>query len=76
MPIYEYKCNDCGIRFEVIRSIKDADDPISCKTCLSEHTIRAVSLFYAQSGSRIITGKSDSSCSGCSHGSCSTCNSN
>jgi putative FmdB family regulatory protein len=76
MPIYEYICKDCGKRFEVIRSIKDADSPIACKSCQSDCTNRAVSVFYAQSGSQIIAGGNGGGCAGCSSGSCSTCNSN
>jgi putative FmdB family regulatory protein len=76
MPIYEYYCTDCGERFEIIRSIKEADSPILCKTCQSNHTHRAVSVFYAQSGTRIIAGGNNASCAACSGGSCSSCNRN
>lgn len=76
MPIYEYVCKDCGARFEMIRSIKDADVFIPCKSCQSDQTKRALSVFYAQSGSQIIAGSSNSGCAGCSSGSCASCNSN
>jgi putative FmdB family regulatory protein len=76
MPIYEYLCSDCGKRFEILRSIKEADLPIRCKICQSNHTTRAVSVFYAQSNSRIIAGGNNAGCSGCSSGSCSSCKSN
>ena len=33
MPIYEYRCADCGAEFESIRSVARADDPIDCKSC-------------------------------------------
>jgi putative FmdB family regulatory protein len=76
MPIYEYTCKECGNRFETLRSFKDADAPIPCLSCQSIKTQRAVSVFYAQSGSRIIAGSNTSGCAGCSSGSCSSCNSN
>ena len=76
MPIYEYVCQDCGKRFEMIRSIKEADSPIPCKSCLSNQTQRAISVFFAQSGTRIIAGSNNNGCSGCSGGSCSSCSSN
>ena len=76
MPIYEYLCQDCGTRFEILRSIKDADNPILCKSCQGEHTQRAVSVFFAQSGSQIIAGGNTSGCAGCTSGSCSSCNPN
>ena len=74
MPIYEYVCIDCGIKFEAIRSFSIADDPISCENCQSMKTQRAVSAAYAHSGGRVVAGSSSSSgCGGCSGGSCSTC---
>jgi putative FmdB family regulatory protein len=76
MPIYEYICKDCGKRFEMLRSIKEADFPISCKSCKSDQTQRALSVFYAQSGSQIIAGGNNTGCAGCSNGSCSSCNNN
>jgi putative FmdB family regulatory protein len=76
MPIYEYTCKDCGKRFEILRFIKDADSPISCKFCASNQTQRAISVFYAQSGSQIIAGGSNTGCVGCSSSSCASCNGN
>jgi putative FmdB family regulatory protein len=76
MPIYEYVCKDCGMRFETLRSIGEADSPIICKICQSSQTKRAISVFYAQSGSRIIAGGNNGGCTGCSSSSCSSCNSN
>ncbi len=76
MPIYEYLCKDCGVRFEILRSIKDADSPAHCKSCQSDQTRRTLSVFFAQSGSQIVAGGSSGGCAGCTSGSCSTCNSN
>ena len=33
MPIYEYRCSDCGAEFESIRPVSRADDPIDCNAC-------------------------------------------
>lgn len=76
MPIYEYICKNCGERFEMLRSINDADSPTPCKSCHSTQTQRALSVFFAQSGAQIIAGGNSTGCAGCSGGSCSTCNSN
>lgn len=72
MPIYEYTCKDCGIRFDALRSMKEADAPITCRNCLGRNTSRALSVFYASSEGRTVTAKSGG-CAGCSGGSCSTC---
>jgi putative FmdB family regulatory protein len=76
MPIYEYLCKDCGQRFEMLRSINDADTPVPCNFCQSNQTQRTISVFFAQSGSQIIAGGNNTGCAGCSSGSCSSCNPN
>lgn len=76
MPIYEYICKDCGKRFEMLRTIKEADSPIACKSCQSSQTERALSVFFAQSGSQIIAGGNNGGCVGCTSGACSSCNTN
>jgi putative FmdB family regulatory protein len=73
MPIYEYKCRECGTCFEVIRSMNNADEAIECEDCASLNTSRQISNFYAQSGGRIIAGNNNAGCAGCSANSCSTC---
>jgi putative FmdB family regulatory protein len=72
MPIYEYYCQDCQAEFEALRSIQEADAPISCSKCKGEHTARKISKFFAQSGGRVLTG-GNGGCSSCSGGTCSTC---
>src|SRR5207244_10407471 len=33
MPIYEYRCSNCGTDFELTRPISQASDPAPCPTC-------------------------------------------
>ena len=74
MPIYEYLCDQCGKKFEALRSFSSADDPIDCEACHSAQTHRTVSASFAHSGGRVVAGgASSSACAGCSAGSCSTC---
>lgn len=47
MPLYEYYCNDCQVKFSALRSMSKSDDPIQCKECESMHTSRALSLIAA-----------------------------
>lgn len=72
MPIYEYLCVDCGKRFEVLRTIKEADTPIACQNCQSTHTNRVLSVFFAQSDGHAIASNS-SSCASCHATSCASC---
>jgi putative FmdB family regulatory protein len=77
MPLYEYYCDDCECKFEVLRSFSQSDAPALCTQCSSPHTRRAISLCSAVSkggnegeSSRALTG---GGCSGCAATSCATC---
>jgi putative FmdB family regulatory protein len=78
MPLYEYLCADCHTKFEVLRKMSLADEPISCRQCNSPHTSRVLSIFAAVS--RSSDGQAHSSvagtrsgCAGCGTRNCSTC---
>ncbi len=43
MPIYEYRCSDCGEDFQAIRRISDATLP-ECKACGSDQVAKKISL--------------------------------
>jgi len=72
MPIYEYVCLDCHETFELMRPMKDADAPVKCRKCESANISRMLSVFFAQSGGRVVAG-GNSGCAGCSGQSCATC---
>jgi putative FmdB family regulatory protein len=74
MPIYEYICEDCKHHFESIRSMKEADSPISCANCSSQHTTRQLSTFFSQSdGNNNFVGSNNRGCASCYSKKCSTC---
>jgi putative FmdB family regulatory protein len=33
MPLYEYRCRDCGNRFEVLQRLGEGADGLSCTGC-------------------------------------------
>lgn len=74
MPIYEYRCNNCGTSFDARRSMAEADAPIACPNCGSMDARRLISLFAAIGSQGVIAG-AGSSCSGCSSSSCAGCSS-
>lgn len=39
MPVYDYKCNNCGYKFEVYRSVNETDTP-ECPNCHSKDTVK------------------------------------
>ena len=73
MPIYEYICEECGSQFDSLRTMSNADTPIPCIQCSSNHTSRKISVFFAQSGGRVIASDNTGSCAGCQSNSCATC---
>ena len=50
MPIYEYRCQDCGKDFEkLVRSANS--DGVRCPSCGEQHLALKLSTFAAHSGS-------------------------
>jgi putative FmdB family regulatory protein len=43
MPIYEFRCKDCGKKFEVKLSVSKAGEKQGCPICKSSNTIRSFS---------------------------------
>ncbi len=75
MPIYEYCCPDCGLKFELLRHQGQSDDNVSCSRC--GNSARRVFSSFA-SFSRNDEGSpspiaGSSSCGSCSATSCATC---
>jgi putative FmdB family regulatory protein len=73
MPIYEYVCQDCEQVFETLRSMSQADEPMPCAACGGGHTKRKLSVFFAESGGRSVSGMSEPSCGSCAGGNCAQC---
>ena len=49
MPIYEYRCAECGRTFEQLRNMRDNDRDVECPKCESHKVERLLSGF-AMSG--------------------------
>ncbi len=47
MPLYEYRCQDCGRQFELLRRMSDDARELICPECRSEKILRLVSSFAA-----------------------------
>lgn len=77
MPIYEFKCQSCGRRFEKLCSIGESGEGLACPQCGTIGPRRVMSGFAAKSSGRDDFGGPASSggsgCSGCSSSNCSTC---
>ena len=51
MPIYEYKCEKCGEKFDARRGIDESDAELKCPKCGAEHPHRVISSFITGSSS-------------------------
>jgi putative FmdB family regulatory protein len=68
MPIYEYRCEDCGTKFEkLVRSSET--NGLACPSCGTEHLKMELSTFAAHSGTGA-RGASEPMTGGCPGGMC------
>jgi putative FmdB family regulatory protein len=44
MPIYEYRCQSCDHKFEMLRNIRDNDNDVECPECHERQAERRISL--------------------------------
>ena len=63
MPLYEYRCKNCGDEFEKMVRFSEADQSQACPTCQSYETKKKISSFAALGGSlNVANVSSGSSC--------------
>ncbi|MFP4417420.1 MAG: FmdB family zinc ribbon protein [Chitinispirillaceae bacterium] len=60
MPIYEYKCRECGYVFEELMPLTASSTP-PCPHCNSEETEKKMSIFGGIGGSGAVGGSCSSS---------------
>ena len=75
MPLYEYICPDCGVKFEMMRPISCSAEDVPCPQCKSQAK-RVLSSFaaFSKDESGLVTPTAGgSACSSCSSGSCNSC---
>jgi len=70
MPIYEYRCDACDRKFELLTSFAERDRPQACPSCESTKTRVLVSSFAALGGELESTLPMAASGGGCCGGSC------
>jgi putative FmdB family regulatory protein len=66
MPVFEYKCNDCGRKFDVLHKSTANLEEIICPNCQSKNSKKLLSTFSASMGSS----SSYDNAPSCSDGSC------
>ena len=73
MPIYEYECSECSLRFDKRKKFKDADLAVSCPKCgsLGDRRLSVfASVSMTTSRENITSTAGDTSTGGCCGGGC------
>jgi len=71
MPIYEYFCSSCKLKFELLRPMSQAGEVALCPSC-GGGAQRVLSLFSRSSEGASASG-GGSPCSSCTSSTCSSC---
>ncbi|MEJ5165552.1 MAG: FmdB family zinc ribbon protein [Thermoanaerobaculia bacterium] len=74
MPVYDFKCKDCGEKFEFLTF--SINEKAYCIKCKSENLEKLPSRFgFSSGGSFVSSSSAGDSCSCCSSSNCSSCKS-
>ncbi|MEI6609125.1 MAG: zinc ribbon domain-containing protein [Deltaproteobacteria bacterium] len=80
MPIYEYKCDKCKRKFEVVTMSMNEKANAVCPKCKSKNISKMMSSFgrgkygsTSSGGNSGSSGSGSSSCGSCSSSNCSSC---
>ena len=63
MPLYEYRCDDCCHGFEVLQSMGEGCEGITCPQCKGSRVARQLSTFSGGSSSGTSTSAGPAGCS-------------
>ncbi len=74
MPIYEYVCPGCDLKFELLRPLSQAGEAASCPRC-QQSAGRVLSTFasFSTDESGLTSPVGGNSCASCGATSCDTC---
>lgn len=56
MPLYEYACRRCDLRFEIILTLRERDHAAPCPRCGTADTQRQISPFRTHAWSTFLDG--------------------
>ncbi len=76
MPIYEYICPDCDLKFELLRSLSQSGEKVPCPRCnkSAERMVSACAAFSRnEAGESTSVAGTGSSCGSCGSSACGTC---
>ena len=62
MPIYDYRCKECGAEFEKLMRLSEADRSPLCPECGSPDTHKQITTFASPTSSSSSKGSASSGC--------------
>jgi putative FmdB family regulatory protein len=62
MPIYEYRCRDCGHRFEVLQRMGQGPEGLACPKCGVDELEKQYSTFASNVGETAQRGTAAAGC--------------
>jgi putative FmdB family regulatory protein len=68
MPIFEYRCRECGAQFE--RIVRADSDPIACERCQSRKLDRLLSVFAVSGAAEAVSESGPCPCGAPRRGMC------
>jgi len=75
MPLYEYLCPGCKLKFELLRKASESDEMACCPRCQnSAGRVPSTFASFSKDAGGVTTSIGGSACSGCDAGSCQSCN--
>jgi len=51
MPLFEYECQECGVKFEELRMSREGNDEVRCPHCSAVNIVKLFSSFSSGSSS-------------------------
>ena len=72
MPVYEYRCRKCNVKFSKFFQSFDTGE-VLCPECSSKDVKKCISNIMMIKSDNESNNTSSSSCSSCSSGNCSSC---
>ncbi len=64
MPIYEYRCTDCGAISEYLVGVGKGHDDIKCRFCGGNHLEKVLSTANISTGGNMISSQGGKTCCG------------
>jgi putative FmdB family regulatory protein len=70
MPVYDYKCNDCGCIYDIYHKSKEITEDVICPKCESRNHKKLMSIPMVSIGTNNSISNSDYKAPSCEPGGC------